>query len=272
MRLEIGLNNDLIGWSVKRTIDENNYKSNDTDLPFITENWHNGRGLLTIYIEKEEDIYLTFFGKNIIKNVNLTNFVFKYINAKHNDDFKNYLIKNDNLLYDVITMTMKAYTVNGIEKKTSKINYYLKVINEEDYINNELINTIAIKSSTGNLTIKGIIDNDMVTFKLRDQISNTTNKYEMNIYCHIIENDYNIEYVSYKGITIIIEEAKDYTLQIIVIIGMLVIVNLVVIMIICCIRMRKLRILRERLQAYMDSELLDDNKNDYDDIDEDILD
>ena len=278
MRLEIGLNNDLIGWSVKRTIDEKNYKTNDTDLPFITENWYNGRGLITLYIEKGEDIYLTFFRKNIIKNVYLTNFVFKYINAKHNGDFKNYLIKNDNLIYDEITMTMKAYTINWIEK-ISKIKYYLKIINEEDYINNELINTIAIKSSPGNITVKGIIDNDMVRFKLKNKINNISYQYEMNIYCHIIENDYNIEYVSYKGITIKFEEPKDYTLIICVIIGMLVIIILIVILISCCIRMRRMSIYKEMIKVYLETETLnnklkkldDDVDDDVDDDDEDLL-
>ena len=75
MRLEIGLNSNNINWSAKR-INDNNYKYNDSDISFVTEKWINGRGLATIYIEKGEDIYLTFFNKNRGIN-NLTNYIFK---------------------------------------------------------------------------------------------------------------------------------------------------------------------------------------------------
>ena len=56
MRLEFGANSQYIKWSVKRKIDNYNYIKNDTDLSFVTEKWVNGRELLTMYIEKGEDI------------------------------------------------------------------------------------------------------------------------------------------------------------------------------------------------------------------------
>ena len=259
MRLEIGLNSDLIGWSAKRKVDEN-YKKNDTDLSFVTEKWHNGRGLVTLYIEKGEDIYLTFFRKDIIENENLTNYIFKYISAKSNLDFKNYKIKNDLLLYDENTMIIKANTIKGIPS-TSKINYYLKIINEEDYINNELINTIAIKSSQSTLNIKGNIDDDKIIFKLKNEI-NITGLYEMNIYCHIIGNDYDIEYVSYRGISIKPEEedinSDNSYLIIILICGGVVLLFTIIICCCCHIRRkRRLRLLAARI-AFMDYDYDDD--------------
>ena len=81
MRLEFGYNSIYIGWSVKRNINDISYMNNDTDLSFVTEKWSNGRRLLTIYIERGKDKYLTIFRKEKIKNVNLTNYIFKSINA-----------------------------------------------------------------------------------------------------------------------------------------------------------------------------------------------
>ena len=68
MRLEVGINSYNIGWSVKRKIEESDHIYNDTDLSFVTEKWYNGRSLITMYIERGEDIYLTIFNKDLIYN------------------------------------------------------------------------------------------------------------------------------------------------------------------------------------------------------------
>ena len=146
MRLEFGCNNKNIGWSVKRTNNNASYINNDTDLSFVTEKWSNGRELLTMYIERGEDIYLAIFPKEKIDNINLTNYVFKYINSDKNSNFKNYIIKYDSLDFDKKENKVKINKLTNIPDSLN-IKYYLKIINENYYIKNEIINTIAITES-----------------------------------------------------------------------------------------------------------------------------
>ena len=196
MRLEIGLNNNNINWSVKR-INNNNYMYNDSDISFVTEKWINGRGLVTIYIENGEDIYLTFFNKN--QDFNLTNFIFKYINAAKNGEFKNYYIKKDTLSFNKNNMQMSVNEIKDIPN--SSINYYLKIIGEENYIKNELINTISISQSLIESSIKGTVKNNKIIFLVYNEI-NDYKIYYINVNSIIIDNNLDIEYVSYNGLII----------------------------------------------------------------------
>ena len=198
MRLEFGCNSNSISFSAKRTND-NNYRENDTDLSFVTEQWYNGRELLTMYIERGEDIYLTIFPNNKRKNLNVTNFIFKYINSDRNGKFKNYRIEYDSLNY--IKKTKEIF-VNKLQKipSSSNIDYYLKIIKNDDYIINELINTIALIESKS-IVIKGKNKNDGVFFDIDNKIyKNTT--YYLNAFSVINSNNFDIEYVSYKGLII----------------------------------------------------------------------
>jgi len=208
MRLEFGSNSDLVEWTVKRTNDNDNYRKNDSDLSFVTEKWINGRELLTMYIEKGEDIYLTIFTKNIITNSNLTNYIFKYINSKKNDDFQNHLIKHNSLNYDINRRQIGVNKINIIPPN-SKIIYYLKIINEKDYIKDERINTIAIIESNSTTLLKENNDNH-IFFNLENYIT-SNNTYYINAYAVIIEKYYNIEFISFSGIVI---DGKKITLKI----------------------------------------------------------
>ena len=196
MRLEFGSNSDLVEWTVKRTNDKDNYRKNDTDLSFVTEKWINGRELLTMYIEKGEDIYLTIFTKAKIINSNLTNFIFKYVNAKKNDDFQNHIIKHSTLNYDIKTNEISINEIKIIPPN-SIIVYYLKIINQSDYIENENINTIAIMESKSSSLLKEN-DNNNILFNIKNYII-SNNNYYINTYAVIIENNNNIEYISFSG-------------------------------------------------------------------------
>ena len=197
MRLEFGSNNGLIGWSVKRNNSDKNYKANDTDLSFVTEKWINGRELLTMYIENGEDIYLTIFPKEKIINTNITNYIFKYITSGKNYDFKNYYVKNDSLNYNTRINQIKVQKLKNIPS-SSTINYYLKIINEDNYIKNEEINTIAIIESNYNNYIKGSQNSDFIEFHLNNTINKEKTNY-INVYAIITENYLDIDYLSYSG-------------------------------------------------------------------------
>jgi hypothetical protein len=197
MRLEFGSNNGLIGWSVKRNNSDKDYRENDTDLSFVTEKWINGRELLTMYIEKGEDIYLTIFPKDKIINTNITNYIFKYITSGKNNDFKNYYVKYDSLNYQTGDNQINVQKLKNIPS-SSTINYYLKIINEDNYIKNEEINTIAIIESNYNNYIKGSQNSDFIEFYLNNAINKEKTNY-INVYAIITENYLDIDYLSYSG-------------------------------------------------------------------------
>ena len=202
MRLEFGSNSDLVEWTVKRTndIDSDSYMKNDTDLSFVTEKWINGRELLTMYIEQGEDIYLTLFTKSKIINSNLTNFIFKYVNAEKNDDFQNHIIKHNSLYSDINSYQISINKIKIIPPN-STIVYYLKIINESDYIENENINTIAIMESKSISLIKeneNENDDNNILFNITNYIIRNYTYY-FNVYAVIIENNNNIEYISFSG-------------------------------------------------------------------------
>ena len=243
MRLEIGINSYNIGWSVKRTIEESNYIYNDTDLSFVTEKWYNGRSLITMYIERGEDIYLTIFNKNQTSN-NLTSYIFKYINSAKNSDFRNYYIKNDILSYNKNYKTINVNPINNIPN--SYINYYLKIIEKDNYIKNELIKTISIIQSNSTLSKKGIINNKQISFSLDDELMEN-NSYYINVYSHIIGNDLDIEYISYNGLFINLEPSEQKEIipsnKILIIISIIIggFCLIVIIIRCCCVMVKKNR-------------------------------
>lgn len=197
MRLEIACNSNYLGWSVKRTKEIDNYKTNDTDLSFVTEKWINGRGLLTMYIERGEDIYLTIFPLKKIKDVKLTNFVFKYLSSAKNGDFKNYIVKYDSLTYDRNNMKITVNRLPNIPIEFEFI-YYIKIIDEEDFMNEENINTIANIESTPFIEVRGKLLDNNINFFLLDLI-NPKKTYYINAYATVIENFFDVEYISYAG-------------------------------------------------------------------------
>ena len=273
MRLEFSSNSEYIGWSVRRTNDYNDYMKNDTGLPFITEKWSNGRELLTMYIENGEDIYLSVFFKDM-KNVypKLSNHAFKYINSLKNSNFKNYIIKNDLLDYNKEDDTITINILNDIPS-SSNVYYYLKIINENDYVNNEIINTIAILASNISTIIKGEKKNNKIIFNLHNKI-NKNNIYYINAYSIIIENNYDIEYVSYSDITINtkIKEKISYLGLVIssLFIGLFIILILFISFIRYCVKKRKRTILKKPNDLYIIERDSYYSKYDDDSIDDDF--
>ena len=206
MRLELGHNSGDINWSVKRTYEEKNYTMNDTDLSFVIEYWHNGRELLTMYIENGEDIYLTIFKKqNIRRNKNISyNYVFKYINAGKNGDFKNYVVKQDNLIYNEDDKAIKIYEFWNEHPKNVIMSYYMRTIQYDNYVTSETLNSISLIESKGSfLTDQAYITDEetsenLVEFYLRNSL-NAMKSYFLNCYIAVIEDNNNIELLSYEG-------------------------------------------------------------------------
>ena len=195
MRIELGFNSNFIGYSIKRLNSENNYIYNDTDLSLIKDSSYNGKGILTIYNENGEDIYLTIFNNDI--NNKLTNYVFKYINAERNGDFKNYYIINDRLSFNERDLSIYINKVNNLPDSCI-VDCYLKIIGKNNYDISEKYTTIAITQSIGNLNLKGISQKDLVQFYLNNEIKGMD--FYSNAYCKIIGENYDIDYLSYNGL------------------------------------------------------------------------
>ena len=202
MRLEFASNGGSIGWSVKRTNESENYKQNDTDLSFVIEKWINGRELITMYIERGEDIYLTIFKNDLIQNEDLTYYIFKYINSAKNGDFRNYYTKNDILTYNIGSQNIEINKLKNIPA-SANVHYYLKIFKNDSNIQNEVINTIAFIKSNYFKLINGEKNNnnDSITFNVKN-ILEKEKTYYLNVYSVIIENNCNFEFASYSGLKI----------------------------------------------------------------------
>jgi len=271
MRIEIGFNSNLINYSVKRTNSENNYMQNDTDLSFIKESSYNGRGLLTIFINNGEDIYLTIFNKNI--NNKLTNYVFKYINAEKNADFKNYYIIDDNLSFNEKDSSISISKINNLPASCI-VDCSVKIIEKGNYIENEKIKTIAITQSIGNSNIKGTIQNDLVKFHIN--YGKDKKNFYSNAYCKIIGENYDVDYLSYNGLIFgninEFEPKSKYnkTTMYIIIISASGFIILVIILSVFCWYMNKLNRRKKHITQLVNT-ISFANGDDYDDDYDDLL-
>ena len=180
----------------KRTYDEENYKTNDTDISFVTEYWINGRTLITMYINNGEDIYLTIYKNSVSQDDIKINYVFKYINSGKNGDFKNYRIKDDLLNYNIEERTIK---INKLQTSSENliINYYMRIIQGDDYIKGENLKSISLIESNSSFLTTTNIDDNSVTYDVKKEINRYKN-YKTNCYITIIENYSDIELIAYS--------------------------------------------------------------------------
>ena len=205
MRLEFGHNSGYVKWSVKRNYDEKNYTTNDTDISFVIEYWHNGRELLTMYIENGEDIYLTIFKREPPRPTKLSyNYAFKYINSGKNGDFKNYVIKDDYLKYKDKDRNIIMIELWNNHPHNFLIKYYMRFIETTNYISSETLNSISLIESKGNYSLNSIFTTDqdtkekVVSFNLKDYLD-IYKSYNINCYIAVIEDNNDIELLSYQG-------------------------------------------------------------------------
>ena len=199
MRLEFGQNCEDVKWSVKRTFEENykNYSVNDTELSFVIEYWSNGRELLTMYIENGEDIYLTIFTDNNPKDNLKRNYAFKYINSGKNGDFKNYIIKDDLLEYDIEERTIKINKLWKSSPSNLLVNYFMRIIHKDNYTRNENLKSISLIESKGIFKTNAIVNEDDIIYNVKEEIDKYQS-YMANCYITVIENYNDIELLAYN--------------------------------------------------------------------------
>ena len=146
MKIEIFCDSSIINWSVRRNISDDEYHNNETGLSFVTEKWSNGRELLTMYIFKY--FLCDIHNKDIDDSV--TNYIFKYINAPKNPKFKNYILKDESIKFDNLYTKLEVNKIKNVTSN-STINYSLKIVKHDEYINKDRLKPFQIINSFGPL-------------------------------------------------------------------------------------------------------------------------
>ena len=155
MRVEFAANSDYVKWDVckdegfKEKIDEND----ELDFEYL-----NGRNLFTFRIpddilEKKSPIYLHVY-KDVNLNVNpqLTNYIFKYMNAEYKETFFSFPQEKDIIEYSIKenpSTKNKKYTISFIPFDFYYVNYYVKAVYKDGRIPGERTDTIAISEADG---------------------------------------------------------------------------------------------------------------------------
>ena len=205
MNIEFSFNNALMDFSI-RTNNDGLYQFNDTrNIKIISSQWANGRELLTI--ENSCDYYLNIFIRKKSTDTRLTNYVFKYVNSNNTN---NYIIIDEQLTYN---SDKNQIIFNNLQKNLTneKITYYLKLVKSSNYIESEAINTIAFTESKNNAyKLLNYNNNEtQLIFPLNELELGIDYTYYVNIFACVIDNDNDIEYVSYGGKKIIINSEID---------------------------------------------------------------
>ena len=252
LRVQFSSNSGIINYSIRRQKD-NLYRQNDTNINIVKDEWINGRGLLTMYLENGEDIYLTVFKTNSnsdnFDEIYLTNYVFKYVCVAKMEDYKEYRVEEDLIKYDKKDNTLTFNKIKDVQDPKNVV-YFVKLIKKDNYLKGENINTIAITQSSGqSYGYENLIsDNDKLIVQLKD-ISNKT-EYYYNIIAQINEERI-AEYISYRSNgTINNDDGKEQnkekegpnsTVLVILIVMVIIFVIIITILLVCLFRVKKER-------------------------------
>ena len=205
VKIEIAFNSNDLDFTL------NHLKNKRENQTYDNYNSYKEKGkiIITFKLSNIFVFYLNFFRKNGVKsNRKLSNYVFKYMSAKYEQDFYNYTIKNDNLIIIKNTYsTIINFNPINFDRKNMIITYFLKIIKNTDYITREYMNTIAITESPSlikyernpSFTEKNNIN--YISFEVEGQSKDWKN---INIIAQIKEQNI-IEYIAYNGLILTIE-------------------------------------------------------------------
>ena len=255
LRVQFSSNSGIINYSIRKQRD-NEYRKNDTSINIVKNEWANGRGLLTIYLENGEDIYLTVFKSDLnIESNNdesyLTNYVFKYVCVSNMEDYKEYRVEDDLINYNKNNNTLTFNKIKDVQDPKNVI-YFVKLIKKDNYLKNENINTIAITQSSGqSFGYENLVsENDKLVIALKDLSMNTI--YYYNIIAQINEERI-AEYISYRSEGTINTDGRgsdddsdkknepNNTVVIILIVMVIVFILVITILLVCLFRVKKER-------------------------------
>ena len=200
MRIQLAFNSKNLNFVIS---DSENKKVNTT---FLEAKKRNGK--ISISLKKKDNTeiyYLQIYKNKETKNeIYLNNYSFKYINIKSEEELIDYKIldssdisysetikEKDNIIISCI------FNKLDIGKEEANITYFLKVIDNSTYINNESYDTIAMTESPHHISFKkNPKDNEgkiILTAK-----GNLMNWGYLNVIAKIQKGD-NVEFISYDG-------------------------------------------------------------------------
>ena len=200
MKIQIAFNSDNLNFVIS---DSENAKVNTT---FLEAKKRNGKISISLKIKEDVEIYyLQIYKNKETKNeIYLNNYSFKYINVKSEEELIDYKIldssgltysetikENDNIIISCI------FNKLDIEKEEANITYFLKVIDNSTYINNESYDTIAMTESPHHISYKRNPKDNEGKIYLTAK-GNLINWGYLNIIAQIQKGD-NVEYLSYGG-------------------------------------------------------------------------
>ena len=198
MHIQIAFNSDNLNFCVSDNID---HRSNTT-----LKKVEKARGKIYVDLEVNENIefyYLIIFkNKNTYNEDYLNNYAFKYKNL-NNSEIVDYKILNSPEIeiskFQEDKQDVIACSFNKIDIKegVASITYFLKIIEKNNYVYGEEINTISVTNSPYYYIYeKNPKDKDgKITLTAKGDFSNWL---YLNVIAQIQIND-NLEYVSYNG-------------------------------------------------------------------------
>ena len=212
MIIQLSFNSDNLDFSINLEITRYNMTS-------LIKKAFKERGKIFVFIDTiiidSEFVYLNIFSKNFSLSPLLNNYVFKYINAKNEEEFIDYkILDNNNTLiidekFEVNNKIIQcSFNKIDIDKEKVNITYFFKVIDKKVFIRGAEYETIAIIESPYYTVYQRnpIDDNGTITLIAKVNLPNW-------IYLQVIaqiEEGASLEYVSYKVIkNEIPEEEKE---------------------------------------------------------------
>ena len=209
MRVQVAFNGEDLEFTLHQVI---NYKESNQTFPDWRASKEKGKIIITFMQPDIDYIYLNIFKKKYgaVLNEQLTNYAFKYITAESEGDFYDYKsmsnILNCEVKHGVVSENSDTVQCifNQIHSDLGEMNvtYFLKVVENSNYIYGEQMNTIAITESPNTVFYKrnpiaGVgDDDDKILMKGDGYFSNLG---YINIIAQVQQNNI-IEYVAYDAI------------------------------------------------------------------------
>ena len=147
IRIEYSSNSDLVNFALTSNI-HNEYNDYFENLKVIEVT---GRKLITAKLSPEvlsKPLYFIVFKNGDNYDTRLDYFVFKYMTAKQESEFKDYLSSNQTQIH-VTNVGGNSYEVSFLPIESDEVTYFIKAVYANNVVYGEKIDSIAISEAKG---------------------------------------------------------------------------------------------------------------------------